>query len=93
MRGSGRGALALGALLLGGCPQKTVERPYAPPTAEQLVEHLRARDGRIRSQRIEAKADYLEATANANNAVSESNKTNNSAKSPEFGSNKSCTPQ
>lgn len=41
-----------------------------------------------------ANADYLMATANANNAVSElaENKANNVGKSPEFSSNKSCTP-
>jgi hypothetical protein len=40
-----------------------------------------------------AKQDYLQATANANNAVSETNKTNNTQKSIDFSTNKSCTPQ
>jgi hypothetical protein len=40
-----------------------------------------------------ANADYLEATANATSSVAETNKANNSRVSPEFGSNKSCTPQ
>lgn len=40
-----------------------------------------------------ANADYLQATANANGAVPETNKANNTQKSPDFGSNKSCTPQ
>jgi hypothetical protein len=40
-----------------------------------------------------AGADYLQATANATNAIGESNKTNNVNRSPDFGSNKSCTPQ
>ena len=40
-----------------------------------------------------ASADYLQATANASGSAPESNKSNNVGKSPEFGSNKSCTPQ
>lgn len=40
-----------------------------------------------------AGADYLQATANATNSIPESNRANNVGKSPEFGSNKSCTPQ
>ncbi len=38
-------------------------------------------------------ADYLQATANATSSAPESNKTNNVGRSPEFGTNKSCTPQ
>jgi hypothetical protein len=38
-------------------------------------------------------ADYLEATANVTSSVPETNHTNNSNKSLEFGQNKSCTPQ
>ncbi len=52
-------ALALGALLLAGCPEKRVARPYPPPTAATLIEHLRQRAARIRSVRAEAKVDYL----------------------------------
>ncbi len=37
-------------------------------------------------------ADYLQATANATSTVLESNKTNNTMKSVEFQTNKSCTP-
>jgi hypothetical protein len=40
----------------------------------------------------EANADYLEATANATKTAPETNSSNNSRRSPEFGSNKSCTP-
>lgn len=40
-----------------------------------------------------AGADYLKATANSTNTVPEANKANNTMVSPEFGSNKSCTPQ
>lgn len=40
-----------------------------------------------------ASADYLDATANATSSVPETNKSNNSRVSPEFGSNKQCTPQ
>jgi hypothetical protein len=40
-----------------------------------------------------AGADYLEATANATGSVAETNTTNNTNKSLEFGTNKSCTPQ
>ncbi len=47
----------------------------------------------LTAQVPKASADYLEATANSSNSVPETNKTNNSRVSPEFGSNKSCTPQ
>ncbi len=40
-----------------------------------------------------ADADYLLATANATNTVAESNTANNTNKSLDFSSNKSCTPQ
>lgn len=40
-----------------------------------------------------AGADYLEATANATNTISEKTKANNALKSPDFLTNKSCTPQ
>ena len=40
-----------------------------------------------------AGADYLQATANATSTIGEANKTNNTNRSPDFGSNKSCTPQ
>jgi len=38
-------------------------------------------------------ADYLEANANVTSSVAETNTANNSQKSFEFGTNKSCTPQ
>jgi hypothetical protein len=40
-----------------------------------------------------ADADYLQASANVTSSVTETTTANNSGKSPEFGSNKSCTPQ
>jgi hypothetical protein len=40
-----------------------------------------------------AGVDYLEATANVASSVAETNHANNTNKSLEFGSNKSCTPQ
>lgn len=40
-----------------------------------------------------AGADYLQATANATGSPAEPNMANNVNKSPDFGSNKSCTPQ
>ncbi|MDB4935771.1 MAG: hypothetical protein JWP87_2743 [Labilithrix sp.] len=40
-----------------------------------------------------AGADYLQASANATSTLQESTTANNVGKSPEFGSNKSCTPQ
>ena len=52
-------ALAAFALLLAGCPQKRVERPYPPPTAAALLAHLKARASRIASVQAEAKVDYL----------------------------------
>lgn len=50
--------VALGALA--GCPPKHVERPGPPPTAAQLVAHLRDRAAKIARLRTEAKVDYLE---------------------------------
>jgi hypothetical protein len=38
-------------------------------------------------------ADYLQATANATNSPTEPNTTNNVGRSPDFNTNKSCTPQ
>jgi hypothetical protein len=56
-----RRAIALAALaVLAGCPPKRVERPGPPPTAEQLVAHLRERAAKIGRLRTEAKVDYLE---------------------------------
>ncbi len=40
-----------------------------------------------------AKSDYVQATANADGAVPESDKTNNTGTSPDFGTNPSCTPR
>jgi hypothetical protein len=56
-----RRPLALAALaLLAACPPKRVERPGPPPTAAQLVQHLRERVAKIARLRTEAKVDYLE---------------------------------
>jgi outer membrane lipoprotein-sorting protein len=52
-----RGAVAV-ALLLAGCPKPAV-RPYPPPTAEQLLESLRARAERLRTLRATAKIDHF----------------------------------
>ncbi len=55
-----RGAFLVGALLLAGCPVKRVARPYAPPTATELLASLVKRAGRVRSLRADTKVDYLE---------------------------------
>jgi hypothetical protein len=54
-----RPALLPLALLLAGCPTPPVERPGPPPTAAQLIQHLRDRAARIKALRTEAKVDYL----------------------------------
>ena len=54
-------AIAVAAVvLLGGCPTPKVERPYAAPTAAELVRAIRARQQRIKSLRTDAKVDYFE---------------------------------
>ena len=47
------------ALLWAGCPLPPVERPYAAPTAEALVAHLRGRAKALQSLRAEARVDYM----------------------------------
>jgi hypothetical protein len=54
-----RRALLAAALLLAGCPRPPAQRPGPPPTAEQLVAHLRARAARLQPMRTDAKVDYL----------------------------------
>ena len=61
-RASGRAvklALFAGALLLAGCPQALppVERPYAPPSADELYASLRSRADKIHAIDASAKAD------------------------------------
>jgi outer membrane biogenesis lipoprotein LolB len=46
-------------LLLCGCPVPPVERPYPPPSAEQLLQALQARSDKLNSLRAEAKADEM----------------------------------
>jgi hypothetical protein len=56
-----RRAIAFAALAaLAGCPPTRVERPGPPPTAAQLMAHLRERAAKIGRLRTEAKVDYLE---------------------------------
>lgn len=50
---------AVAALALAGCPTPPAERPGPPPTAEQLVKHLRDRAAKVHAMRTEAKVDYL----------------------------------
>jgi hypothetical protein len=47
------------ALLAAGCPHPPAERPGPPPTAAQLMAHLRARAAHLPTLRTEAKVDYL----------------------------------
>src|SRR6185369_7059610 len=47
------------ALLVAGCPKPPVERPGPPPTAAQLIAHLRDRADKAASLRTDAKVDYL----------------------------------
>jgi outer membrane lipoprotein-sorting protein len=52
--------LALALVLLAGCPpMKPVERPYAPPSAAELVAAMRARDAHIQSLRADTKVDHM----------------------------------
>jgi outer membrane lipoprotein-sorting protein len=52
--------ILLGALLLCGCPPpRPAERPYPPPTKEELVAHLKKRREVLRSLRAETKVDHL----------------------------------
>ena len=54
--------LVVGALgvALAGCPVARVERPYAAPSAAEIVAALKARVAHAGALRIEAKVDYLE---------------------------------
>src|SRR5437870_444875 len=47
------------AALLCGCPPTHVERPYPPPTADELLSALRARAEKLRSLRASTKIDHL----------------------------------
>lgn len=51
-------AVALFAPLLTGCPKPAV-RPYAPPTADELMTALRARAEHLRTLRATAKVDHM----------------------------------
>src|SRR4051812_20740217 len=55
----------LAALLLCGCPKPAV-RPYPPPTGEELMAALRARDEHLKTLRATAKVDHF---ANAGERV------------------------
>jgi outer membrane lipoprotein-sorting protein len=46
-------------LLVCGCVPARVERPYAPPTANELLAALRARRDQLRTLRAEARADEM----------------------------------
>src|SRR5258708_350159 len=46
-------------LLLCGCPTPPVQRPYPPPTAEQLLTALRNRRDKLTSLRAEGRADEM----------------------------------
>jgi len=46
-------------LLLCGCPVPPVERPYAPPSAEQLMKALQDRRDKLTSLRAEGRADEM----------------------------------
>jgi outer membrane lipoprotein-sorting protein len=55
-----RRALLLAMLVTAGCPPPApVERPYAPPTGQELLTALRARADRIATLRAEARADEM----------------------------------
>jgi outer membrane lipoprotein-sorting protein len=54
-----RAALPLLLLLFAGCPPANVQRPYAPPTADELLSALRARADKLRSLHAEARADHM----------------------------------
>src|SRR5205807_1117700 len=54
-----RYSLPLVLLLVCGCPPAAVQRPYAPPKAEELLESLRARQQQVRSLRAVARVDHL----------------------------------
>jgi hypothetical protein len=45
--------------ILAGCPPAHVERPYAPPTAAELVQALQARAAQLRTLRADARVDHM----------------------------------
>ena len=53
-----RASLICGALLLAGCP-KPAMRPYPPPTAQELMAALRARQEHLHTLRATAKVDHF----------------------------------
>lgn len=55
-----RPLLIAAAVFLAACPPPPqLQRPYAPPTAEDLLAHLRARRSRLRTLRAETRVDHL----------------------------------
>lgn len=48
---------------LAGCPKPLLVRPYPPPTAEELLGHLRHDRDSVLALRARAKADYLDGAA------------------------------
>src|SRR5258706_8221548 len=54
-----RALLPLLLLLLAACPPGNVQRPYAPPTADELLRVLRARDEQLRTLHADARADHM----------------------------------
>src|SRR5690348_3162143 len=54
-----RASLIVGTLLLLGCPPPPAQRPYPPPTADELLASLRARADHLHSLRATTKVDHL----------------------------------
>jgi hypothetical protein len=71
-----------------GCPQTPVAQ-----TIIQVPAIAHGKDYGVGVYFPRGKADYLRATANYDGAAPESNKANNTNHSPDFNTNKSCTPQ
>jgi hypothetical protein len=59
MIGRARAAWWIAILGLAGCPPPPVARPYPPPTVNELLAALRARQTQVRSLRANAKVDAL----------------------------------
>ena len=52
-----RSAWAFAALLLSACPPAKVQRPYPPPTAKDLVDHVVAVRKRVPTLKADTKTD------------------------------------
>lgn len=57
-RAPARASLLCGALLVAGCPKPAV-RPYPPPSAQELMAALRARQAHLTTLRATAKVDHF----------------------------------